>query len=137
MPSEKLPIGYYLKKVDKLLTESINEIHASEGINRLEWQVLNGLYLKPNQAKNELQELMQPFASPESLEKLLANLSTRELISVSDKLKLSPKGITLHQSCLKKQNDFRQHVMRGIANEDYTLMIKTLEKIIDNIQASE
>jgi len=39
----KLPIGYYLKKTDNLLTEGINNIHKEFNLTRTDWQILNSI----------------------------------------------------------------------------------------------
>ena len=41
MQAKKLPIGYFIKQADYLLTKGINEIQSSLGLTRTDWQILN------------------------------------------------------------------------------------------------
>ena len=41
MTEKNLPIGYWLKQVDKLITEQIDQAQAVHGVYRTEWQILN------------------------------------------------------------------------------------------------
>ena len=40
-PKPQLPIGYWLKRVDALLTTAIDQAQAEHGVSRTQWQVLN------------------------------------------------------------------------------------------------
>jgi hypothetical protein len=43
-PKANLPIGYWLKHTDELLTKHINNVQTANGVSRSPWQVLNSLY---------------------------------------------------------------------------------------------
>ncbi len=47
MKDEKLPIGYWLKKADILLTEGIDKIQLQFGITKTGWQTLNTIAQPP------------------------------------------------------------------------------------------
>ena len=46
--NEKKPIGFYLKKVDELLSNGIDAVQSEFGISRFEWQILNVLKTNPS-----------------------------------------------------------------------------------------
>ncbi len=43
MKSKDLPIGYWMKQADNLLTLGIDKIQAAFGFSRTDWQILNAL----------------------------------------------------------------------------------------------
>jgi DNA-binding MarR family transcriptional regulator len=135
MKNRKLPIGYYLKKADNLLTEGINKIHAEFSITRTGWQILNSIYEKPNIEKQAMIEVLKQFASVESLENTIGTLKARNLINGDNNYSLTESGQELYSGCLHRQTDFRKKAMAGISEQEYLCVISTLEKLINNISA--
>lgn len=39
-----LPIGYWLKHTDEMLTKHINDVQTANGVSRSQWQVLNAIH---------------------------------------------------------------------------------------------
>ena len=108
-----LPIGYWLKKADELLTARINEAQEANGLTRTEWQILNVLHEAAPVAKSQIVETLSPFGDPASLGSAVDALVDRGLVeddgSGSGKLQLSPQGRGLHAAALemqKKRCDF-------------------------------
>lgn len=62
MQSNKMPIGYWIKQADELLTRGIDDIYSSSGITRTGWQILNSINEKEFIMKVDLTNLMKPFA---------------------------------------------------------------------------
>jgi len=63
-----LPIGYWLKRVDNLLTEQIDRVQAVNGITRSEWQFLNLL------SEEGLLESMRAFVDAHRLDAIIVAL---------------------------------------------------------------
>ncbi|MCG6191185.1 MarR family winged helix-turn-helix transcriptional regulator [Maribellus maritimus] len=133
METDKLPIGYYLKKTDNLLTENINKIHSNFGITRTDWQIMHTIYAKPGKRETELIALMKEFSSEDSLRNRIQKLKSEDLIENQNSLYLSEKGKNLYHKCLTRQTEFRKQAMKGISEKEYLELINTLEKIIVNI----
>jgi len=131
--AKKMPIGYYLKKADNLLTENINRIHSAFGITRIHWQILHSIYNVSEIEKHTLFQTLKPFADTHSLEKSIAALKERDLISGSDQFSLTESGVNLYNECLQKQIAFRNQTVAGITEQEYFQVISTLEKLIENI----
>lgn len=130
----KFPIGYYLKKVDNLLTQGINKIHSEFDITRIQWQILS-LISQDNEANREkVIEALTEFADKEVLKDTISLLISRNLINENKFLTLTRKGKDLFNSCLEKQKAFRQKAMRNISEQEYMQIIRSLEKIIDNLK---
>lgn len=136
MERKKLPIGYYIKQVDELLTKGIDEIQNEFGLSRKGWQVLNTVFQKDEISRTNLQSLMNPFADLEALNFIVAELQERQLvIEKEEQLTLTIKGIELHKSCLQKQQAFRQKAMANISELQYETTLTTLQKMIENLQS--
>jgi len=134
MKNKKLPIGYYLKKVDNLLTEGINQIHKEHNINRTQWQILNSVKENPGIAREQIAGLLSEFDRKEAINQAISNLVERGLIHENAALNLTSQGEELFEICLKKQTAFRQKAMKNITEEEYNQIIATLEKIIENLE---
>ena len=134
MENRKLPIGYYLKKVDNLLTDGISKIHAEFGITRTDWQILNTIHDKKNTDRNTIYELLSEFATIEHINLLISSLIKNELVFENETLKLTEKGNDIFQTCLQNQIEFRQKSMQSVTEQEYVQLIGILEKIIDNLK---
>jgi DNA-binding MarR family transcriptional regulator len=133
----KLPIGYFLKKVDNLLTEGINHIHKEFDINRTQWQILNAIHENIEIGRQQIVGTLSEFVNDEVINSAITNLINRGLINEDSNLKLTEKGAITFKNCLQKQKDFRLKAMNNISEQEYLQTITTLEKIIDNLKMSE
>ena len=134
MQTKKLPIGYWIKQADQLLTKGIDDIQSSFGTTRTEWQILNSISEKGFIEKSHLTDLMSPFANTKSVENILAKFKIGHLINEKEnKINLTEKGTELHSACLEKQKIFRQSIMTDICEQDYQTTILTLQKVVENI----
>ncbi len=131
---DKLPIGYYLKKTDNLLTEGINTIHKELDITRTEWQILNLINEKGETGRQEIADLLSEFAGREKLDDAINTLLNRGIIQEEKYLSFTEKGEELYRLCFDKQTTFRKKAMENITEKEYLLTIETLEKIIDNLK---
>lgn len=73
----QLPIGYWLKQADNLLTEQANKAQAAHDLSRFDWQVFNLLHEKGKVRKAEIFEVMRTFNDAASLERSLSALVER------------------------------------------------------------
>ena len=135
MDTNKLPIGYWIKQADQLLTAGIDKIQSSLGLTRTDWQIVNSLAGQPSIDINKLSVLMEPFADPASISDTLSQLKDKELIAEKGNLlSLTETGKKQHALCLERQIEFRQNTMAGISGEDYQTTLMTLQKIVDNVK---
>lgn len=134
MQQKRLPIGYYLKLADNCLTKGIDEIQSKHGLNRIEWQVLNSIYEKPQASKSEVLELMKPLADSQLVETVFTKfIDKKQVESKNDMLTLTIAGKELHKSCFDTQQEFRKKSVTDISEADYQTTITTLQKMIANI----
>jgi DNA-binding MarR family transcriptional regulator len=138
MQSKDLPIGYWLKKTDALLTEKIDAIHAEVGLDRTRWQILNCLSEKKKVLLQEIISLLKPFANAQTISGEIDWFKDQDLVG-EDKiglLSLSEKGQELHWSAFVKQKTFRAQSMDGISENEYRTTIETLKKMVSNLERS-
>jgi DNA-binding MarR family transcriptional regulator len=131
---QELPIGYYLRKTDNLLTEGIKAIHKEHDIDRTQWQILHSLYRHGRIGKDVLSAILTAFAYLNQLETACLSWLQRNLVHVEDgMLALSEKGEEHHRACLKKQLIFRTKTIQHISKEKYNIKMITLTQMLDNL----
>lgn len=138
MNEKKLPIGYWIKEVDTLLTKGIDDIQHQLGLNRTGWQILNSINEEGNYNKTELINLLLPFSSADETEAMINKFADEKIIhSQQNQLSLTSKGKELHTACFERQKQFRQEIMEGISEQDYDTAISTLQKMVLNISGKK
>ncbi|HEX5023680.1 MAG TPA: MarR family winged helix-turn-helix transcriptional regulator [Agriterribacter sp.] len=136
-PAKKLPIGYWIKLADELLTKRIDEIQSSFGMTRTSWQILNAIQEHGSIQETDLSRLLQPFADTTAVEVFLTQLLSMELIEqTGQQFTLTNKGKEQFLTCLEVQKNFRHTAMSGLTEEDYRITLQTLQNIVNNIQGS-
>lgn len=102
-----LPIGYWLKKADEVLTTRINEAQEANGLSRTEWQILNILNETSSATKSQIVEALLPFGDAKMLGSSIDSLIDRGLVEEegpeTNKLRLTTQGQTLHAGALEVQ----------------------------------
>jgi DNA-binding MarR family transcriptional regulator len=130
-----LPLGYWLKHTDEMLTKHINAAQSVNGVSRSQWQILNTLYEVSAATKEQIFEVMQTFVDKAELEHILTELSTRGwLLQVEYCFQLTDEGRAKHQIILEFQKAVRQRAMQGISEEEYTAVISVLQRIVKNLE---
>ena len=134
MKERELPIGYWIKQVDQLLTNGINAIHNTQGIDRTGWQLLHTLHKAPNTTQDELLALMKSFADGAAFDKALEHLTINGWVSSqANRFYLTVSGEAFHANCLQQQIAFREKSMQHIRAEDYETTLKTLQQLVRNL----
>lgn len=132
-----LPIGYWLKKPDELLTTRINEAQEANGLSRTEWQILNVLSETSSATKSEIIEALRPFGDERTLGSPIESLIDRGLVekdgTEANKLRLTAQGKTLHASAHEVQAKVRHRAIQGISEADFVTTVKVLQQIVSNL----
>ena len=131
--NEEKPIGYWLKKIDLLLTQQIDEVHHNKGINRKGWQILNTIKHKEKIKHTNLKELIKPLMNELEMNEILKNFKDKNYIQDNETLSLTPDGILLFKELSEMQQKIRMRTMNGISNDEYEIMMNTLKKIARNL----
>jgi hypothetical protein len=135
---QNLPIGYWIKKADNLLTHCINQIHQQADLTRVGWQLLHTVNKHQQISTAELTTTLKPFASKSVVDTLVANFADRNLLYIEEgsdnNISLSIKGKQFFEDCLQKQQEIRDNAMEGISEEDYRTTLLTLQMIVSNLE---
>ncbi|MBN1984895.1 MAG: winged helix-turn-helix transcriptional regulator [Prolixibacteraceae bacterium] len=132
----KLPVGYWIKQADRLLTGKIDEIQSAFGLTRTGWQLLNSINENSPAKRNALINLMLPFSDKDNTIQVLAEFNRNQITAISNReeITLTEKGKQLFTACFEKQKQFRQKAMQNISEQEYQTTLATLQKIITNIE---
>jgi len=130
MSNDNKPIGWWLKEVDRLLESSFEQVLATDGLNRRQWQALNAA------------------AGPEPIAVALAPFLTRDpggLSAAVDPLtergwlvdeRLTAAGQAGLDALRAKVQAQRERVTAGITGDEYTATIAVLRKLAENLKGS-
>lgn len=136
-----LPIGYWLKQADYLITEQVNKAQAANGVSRSDWQVLNTLYEVGPVNRKRVFEFMSTFVDSSGLDEIITRFTERgwaERIEGGEDgtaaFQLTDEGRRRHRVILAAQKEVRQRAMQGISEEEYATVIRVLQRMVSNLE---
>ena len=135
----KLPIGYWLKQSDEVLTEQINQAQALHGVSRTEWQILNLLKENGRATKESIFQTMRTFVDASEFQEIITCLVERGWIDEavgSGELQLTETGQRQHERIFATQKEVRHRAMQGISQDEYAITIHVLQQMIENLDQS-
>jgi len=135
-PKKQLPIGYWLKRADELLTKRIDEVQRANDLTRLGWQVLNVVCERRTARHDEIIDALRPFAEVAALNDMLAKLAKRGLVSESAEtgFVLTPTGTELYETALQAQQAIRQRAVAGISETEYATTVGVIQRLVGNLE---
>jgi len=136
-----LPMGYWLKRADTLLTQQIDEAQAANGVSRVEWQVLNMIGDAGSVSKERIFETMLAFVDAPGVDEIVTRLVGRGWAEQSEiskqstvEFQLTEEGRRQHGVILATQKEVRQRAMQGIGEEEYATVVQVLKRIVNNLR---
>jgi DNA-binding MarR family transcriptional regulator len=133
--TERRPVGYWVKEVDRLLEASLDAVVEGHGLTRRHWQVLNVIE-QGGTTVAEVDARLAPFLTDTdpTMSGHVADLLTQGIATDQDgTLALTANGRELFDTLLADISRFRQQAVAGISHEDYVLAVSTLEHITRNL----
>jgi DNA-binding MarR family transcriptional regulator len=133
------PIGYWLKKLDRLIDQQFESQLSTARLSRRQWQLLNLLDNNPRSVP-ELQAELQPFIqdTAEDLSDALAGLVTRGWAESNDNIvNLTETGQAQFEIVKATVTGLRQALMTGISPEEYRATITVLTRMAANLESNE
>ena len=138
--SERKPIGYWLKELDRRIEETLDRALAGEDVTRRDWQVLNALGPAPT-PREAVVETLRPFWGVEAVDPdaVLEALVVRgwALHDPADRYLLSPEGEAARAGLLERVKELRGAIADGVTPEQYNTTIDTLRRMAENLEAIE
>jgi DNA-binding MarR family transcriptional regulator len=130
------PIGFWLKKLDRLIDQQFDQQLGEAGLSRRQWQVLNLLKTGPR-SEPELQSELEPFLqqAPDDLAVALSGLVTRGWADSQDNLvTLTDSGQAQFELIKAKVAELPQKLAVGISPEEYRTTIDVLGRMAANLE---
>jgi DNA-binding MarR family transcriptional regulator len=130
-----LPIGYWLKHLDRLIENDLDRVLASESLGRRHWQVLNSLHTDPGTIA-DLDRRLAPFLDEGeyTVTPVVEQLRQRGWIEGLVSLNLSAAGESAHEALFARVSDSRRRIARGISDEEYRIAVDVLERMSANLE---
>jgi len=130
----QLPIGYWLKHTDEVITARSNQALADQGFTRFRWQALNMIYEADTITRDEVFNVLQTFIDAHQLDEMLDGF-VREgwLIVAGNVLSLTEAGKSKRADLFKRQGEVRKRAMQGISDEEYVAITAVLQRIVNNL----
>jgi DNA-binding MarR family transcriptional regulator len=131
------PIGYWLKKLDRLIDGQFERQLGEVGLSRRQWQLLNLLEDGPRSVP-ELQSALEPFLQddPDDLSDALSGLVTRGWADTRDNIvSLTETGQAQFKLIKVRVAELHQTSMVGISPEEYQAAIDVISRMAANLSA--
>jgi DNA-binding MarR family transcriptional regulator len=136
-PEPARPIGYWLKRLDRLIDAQFERQLGEAGLSRRQWQLLN-LLEDGARSLPELQAELEPFlqGAPDELSEALSGLVTRGWSdSQNNIVSLTETGQAQLGLLKAKVGELRQALMAGIPPEEYQATIDVLARMAANLES--
>jgi DNA-binding MarR family transcriptional regulator len=130
-----LPIGFWLKHLDRLIENDLDRVLASESLGRRQWQVLNSLQGEPSTVL-QLDQRLAPFLEEDepTVGPAVEALRHRGWVSGLVSLELTPEGQRAHGELLERVQQTRGRLCEGISDQEYRDTVNVLERMSDNLE---
>jgi aminoglycoside 6'-N-acetyltransferase len=132
----RLPIGYWIKKADELLTARIDAAQQANGLTRLGWQALNMIQELAAPSHEEITKTLRPFADAATVAQTLDGLVDQGLVRrlSAGLLELTAEGAKLHNQAIETQKTVRHRAVEGIDGADYATTVRVLQRLVRNLE---
>lgn len=136
---KQLPIGYWLRRADELLTRRIDEAQRANGLTRLAWQALNVIRERRTAGRDEIAGTLESFAEASTLDGVLDALVAEGLVGGSARsgFELTSAGAELYDNALVAQQAIRRQAMAGIHETDYATALRVIQKMASNLERGD
>lgn len=130
-----LPIGYWLKHLDRLIESDLDRVLASESLGRRHWQVLNALHTEPGTVA-DLDRRLAPFLEEgeDTVAPVVERLRQSGWVRGRGDLELTAAGREEHELLLARVRDSRRRLSHGISDEEYRAAVDVLERMSANLE---
>jgi DNA-binding MarR family transcriptional regulator len=137
--TRQLPIGYWLKHTDEVITKHVNQVLNDNGFTRFRWQVLNILYDSGSITRSDVFTTMKTFINESQLDEILEGFVQEGWLVKSSNddattLMLTDAGKAEREVIFKLQGEVRRRAVQGITEQEYTTVIDVLQRIVNNLE---
>jgi DNA-binding MarR family transcriptional regulator len=109
---------------------------CDQGLTRTYWQVLNVLATRGGLTRQELLGVLRNFVDEAALRRIVDDLAGRGWLAptVSERLDLTVAGREGDERVSGLIGDVRRRSMEGITKEEYVGLIRTLQRMVANLE---
>lgn len=131
----ELPIGYWLKHLDRLIESGFDRILAAELLDRRHWQVLHSLQ-EGSATVAELDARLAPFLDEQehTVASALEQLRARQWVQGQVLLSVTEAGARAHQEIFERMQELRRRLSEGISERDHRVAVQVLERMSANVE---
>jgi hypothetical protein len=141
IPTDRRPLGYWLRAIEGPLRENMRGAFATFGVTRREWRTLTTLHAGPASAAEVGAALPprrnhpdRPHREHRTVEQLLDGFVSRGWAALDrGSYALTAEGERIHNAVLANVQKARATVTAGIPDADYATTMATLERIATNV----
>lgn len=132
-----LPIGYWLKHLDRLIESDLDRVLAAESLDRRQWQVLNSLHNEPATLL-QLDQRLLPFLEEDetTVEPEVEALRQRGWIRGLVSLEPTQEGRRAHEVLLERVQRARDRLTENIDDQEYLATVDVLKRMSANLERS-
>jgi DNA-binding MarR family transcriptional regulator len=136
VPTDRRPIGFWLKLVDRLLDEGFDRLLGDQGLTRRHWQTLTALQDGPTTVE-ELDTRLAPFLDDQepSTRPVLDDLAARGWVAWAADGRAAPTeaGAAAQADLLAQVSAHRRRVTEGVTADEYRTTVAVLRRIAANL----
>lgn len=132
-----LPIGYWLKHLDRLLESDLDRILVTQSLDRRQWQVLNSLRSE-SATLPQLDQRLLPFLEEDerTVEPEVEALRRRGWVKGSVSLEPTQEGARAHDALLGRVQRTRDLLTENIGEQEYQDTVDVLKRMSANLERS-
>lgn len=140
--TKSLPIGYWLKHTDEVITRHVNQVLGNNGFTRFRWQVLNSIYENGIISRKEIFQTMQTFISKDHFDEIVQGFVKEGWLveqgeGDTQEFELTGEGKAQREILFKLQSEVRKQALQGIAEKEYMFVIEVLQRMVHNLEAGQ
>jgi DNA-binding MarR family transcriptional regulator len=133
----QLPIEYWLKHADEVVTVHVNQVLEDYGFTRSRWLVFNRIYEAGTILKKDVCETMKIFTT--WLDEILDGfIQEGWLVKRGDGdsavLMLTETGKSEYEAIAALQCEVRRRVLQGVSDQECMTVIEVLQRIVNNLK---
>lgn len=135
------PIGYWLKRLDRLIENTFDRALAESGISRRQWQTLNTLHHTTRDDAG-LREVLRPFwntgqGDSETVADVVEALTGRGWIGrdAEGSYALTADGRAARASAASSVAEIRALVSRGVTEQEFQATMDVLRRMTANLES--
>jgi DNA-binding MarR family transcriptional regulator len=132
----QLPIEYWLRRADEVVTVHVNQVLEDYGFTRSRWLVFNRIYEAGTILKEDICETMKIFTT--WLDEILDGFIQKGwLVKWGDGdmavLTLTESGKCEYEAITALQGEVRSRMLNGISDQEYTAVVEVLQRMVSNL----